>query len=569
MRDRIILKPNKFKEEDLKKTHLWQYREAIRTGEIVAGRELITELDNLLEDLNDERYYFDSHDADIRMDFMENVIRLTKSPFYGKPLKLMLFQKAWIESLFSFRMTEDDTRRFQRALFLIARKNTKSETSSALLLTEMLIGGKGLDIVCSSNDDSQSSILYDAVDTMRRMIDPNDKVTKRNIRFISCGLHSNKIFKLSSTTKNKEGRNVDAAVIDEVHEMKDSSIVSPIEQSQSLKVNPLLILITTEGFVNDGFLDKELIRARGIINREIEDAASIRYLPWLYTMDGENEIWLGNRENRLWEKANPTLGMVKRYSYLEQQVDKARSSAVDRSFVFSKDFNFKQSTATAWLKLEDYNYEEVFDLEDFRGAICLGAVDLAETTDLSSAKILMMKPGNNKKYIHSMYWIPESKLQQRDDKTAGAKYKEWAEKGMLRIVDGNYTNTAVVADWFFELYQKYKIRPYKIGYDFKFSTEFLTRAEDYGFETEMILQRAEVLSQPISMTEADLKDKLIIGLNEIDKWCLSNATLTVNKQGFGILEKIKGQGNRKIDGAVTLVMAYEMYRRYRNSISTN
>jgi len=286
-------------------------------------------------------------------------------------------------------------------------------------------------------------------------------------------------------------------------------------------------------------------------------------------MDGENEIWLGNRENRLWEKANPTLGVVKRYDYLEQQVDMARSSAVDRSFVFSKDFNFKQSTATAWLKLEDYNYEEVFDLEDFQGAICLGAVDLAETTDLSSAKILMMKPGNNKKYIHSMYWIPESKLQQRDDKTAGAKYKEWAEKGMLRIVDGNYTNTAVVADWFFELYQKYRIRPYKIGYDFKFSTEFLTRAEDYGFETEMILQRAEVLSQPISMTEADLKDKLIIGLNEIDKWCLSNATLTVNKQGFGILEKIKGQGNRKIDGAVTLVMAYEMYRRYRNSISTN
>lgn len=566
MRDRIILRPNNL--DDLEKTYLWQYRNAIRSNEIVAGGELINELDNLLEDLHDERFYFDSRAADIRMDFMENVIKLTKSPFYGMPMKLMLWQKAWIESFYSFKMADDNTDRFQRTLLLIARKNTKSETSSALLLTEMLIGGKGLDIVCSSNDDNQASILYDAVDTMRTMLDPNDKVTKRNLRFITCGMQNNKIFKLSQKTRCKEGRNIDVSVVDEVHEMREPVIIKSIEQSQSLKVNPKLILITTEGFVNDGFLDKELIRARGIINKEVEDAASIRYLPWLYTQDSENEIWQGNKENRLWMKSNPSLGIVKRYSYLEQQVDLARTDAIQRAFVISKDFNGKQSSATSWLKLEDYNYEEVFDLEEFRGAICLGAVDLAETTDLSSAKIILMKPGSRKKYIHSMYWIPEKKLEEKNDKSSGAQYEEWAKQGLIRIVDGTFTNTSVVADWFYELYKNYKIRTYKIGYDFKFCNEFLTRADEYGFETEIILQRAEVLSQPISITEAELQDKLIIGLNEVDKWCLSNATLHVNNQGFGILEKIKGQGSRKIDGAVTLVMAMEMYRRYRNVLES-
>ena len=566
MRETIILKPNEWTNDDLEKTYLFQYRQAIRTGEIKAGNELITCLDNLLEDLNDEEYYFDSYDADLRIDFIESIVKLTKSPFYGQPMKLMLFQKAFIECLYSFKMSSDDTRRFQRTLFLLARKNGKSELSSALALAEFLIGGSGIDIVCSSNDDNQASILTDAIDTMRKMIDPKDKVTKRNIRNILCKVNNNKIFKLSDKTQNKEGRNIDLGIVDEVHEMKENVIVKSIEQSQSLKINPLLILITTEGFVNDGFLDNELIRARGILNKEIQDAASKRYLPWLYTMDGEYEVWQGNKENRLWEKANPTLGTVKKYSYLEQQIDVARYSKKDRNFVFSKDFNIKQSNATAWLKTEDYDYEEVFDLEDFRGSLCLGAVDLAETTDLTSAKIILIKPGDRKKYIYSMYWIPEGKLERADDKTAGAQYVEWAQKGLLRICDGNYLNTSVVADWFFELYKKYGIKTYKIGYDSRFASEFINRAEEYGFETEMIYQRPNVLTRGINMTEVELQSHNIIGLNEIDKWCIGNATLRVDSQGFSILEKIKGNAAKKIDGAVTLIMIYEMFARYRSII---
>ncbi|MDE5792085.1 MAG: terminase large subunit, partial [Oscillospiraceae bacterium] len=63
--------------------YLLEYREAIRRGEIIAGNELITELDNLIADLNDPHYIYDTKEAEMRMDFMENCIKLTKSPFYG------------------------------------------------------------------------------------------------------------------------------------------------------------------------------------------------------------------------------------------------------------------------------------------------------------------------------------------------------------------------------------------------------------------------------------------------------------------------------------------------------
>ena len=193
--------------------NLLKYYSEIEKGNIIAGRELIKELENLVNDLkyNDE-YFYDTTTANARFDFMENFIRLTKSPYYNKPLKLMLWQKAFIEILYSFKMKKEFVDngkvidRFKKALLLIARKNCKSETCSALGNAEFILGKDGSDLVCSSNDDNQASIVYDAINTMRNMYDINDAFTKKNQRFILRKDNGTKIFKLSDKTRNKEGR---------------------------------------------------------------------------------------------------------------------------------------------------------------------------------------------------------------------------------------------------------------------------------------------------------------------------------------------------------------------------
>lgn len=554
--------------------YLLQYREAIRRGEIIAGVELTTELDNLISDLGDPRYIYDTRDAETRIDFMENCIRLTKSPFYGKPMRLMLWQKAFIEASYSFKLAgktyidsdgaERHVDRFQKIVLLIARKNTKSETCSALELTESIVGNDGADLVCSSNDDVQASILYDAIDTMRLMIDPEQLDTKKNQRFIKILVTNSKIFKLSDRTRNKEGRNIDFAVIDEVHEMKDNTILKAIEQSQSLKDNPKLIIITTEGFVNDGALDDILRDCRKIINGEDDGVSAERTLPWLYTQDSEQEVW---QSEKSWQKSNPSIGIVKKWDYLRTQIDQARKSKADRVFVLAKDFNFKQNNAEAWLNTDDYSYSAVYDLETFRGALCLGAVDLSETTDMTSAKILLMRPNDRTKYIHSHYWIPESKLTDADDKAAGAKYKEWAKAGLLTICEGNDIDLTLVADWFFRLYKDYGLRVYKCGYDVKFSKDFIKRMDEYSIETEIVIQNKITLSNAMKLCEADLKARFVnYNENSIDAWCLGNAAIDVDNLGNCQAVKIAGQPNKRIDGAVTFIIAYEMYRRYRSDL---
>ena len=545
-------------------SYLLEYHARIECGEIIVGRELWQELNNLKEDILTDAYIYDTEDALLRMNFMENCVRLTKSPYYNKPMVLMLWQKAFIEAVYSFKMSDTTLRRFKKIILLIARKNTKSETCSALGLSEFFLGNSGADIVCSSNDDNQASIIYDAIDTMRLLIDPDQVDSKRNQRFILNKANNSKIFKLSDRTRNKEGRNIDVAFLDESHEMADNIIAKSVEQSQSLKDEPLFINLTTEGFVVDGYLDDELKKARKIIAGEDDGIMAERTLAWLYTQDSEAEIW----QNRAsWVKSNPSLGIVKKWSYLDEQVDIAKNSKADRIFVLCKDFNIKQNSAQSWLNIEDYDYKAVYDLEAFRGSICLGAVDLSETTDLTCAKVLLMKPDDNTKYIHTMYFIPESKLDNSDDRNAGAKYKEWAEAGLITITEGNDIDLSKVADWFYSLYTDYNIRLWKCGYDQKFAKDFLNRMEFYGWskssgEMVMILQNAQTLSNAIKLLEADFTHQIVnYNDNEVDKWCLKNACLKVNDLGQCLI--VKAEPSKRIDGAVCKAILWEMYRQNR------
>lgn len=551
---------------------LIEYKERIDAGEIVAGMELRMELDNLVSDIreNDE-YIYNTDAALLRMDFMQNCVRLTKSPFYGKPMVLMLWQKAFIEALYSFKMAREwkngrEIDRFKKALLMIGRKNSKSETCSAMGNAEFIVGNEGADIVCSSNDDAQASIVYDAMNTMRQLYDPDDLDTKRNQRFILNKSTNTKIFKLSDRTRNKEGRNIDWAILDEAHEMATNDIAKSIEQSQSTKENPKFIIITTEGFVVDGYLDKELKLARAIIKGEDDSVSASRYLPWLYTQDSETEIFTNKKS---WMKSNPSLGVIKKWDYLEEQIDLAKKSKADRIYILSKDFNQKQNAVESWLNIEDYTYTATYDLEDLRGCFCLGHVDLAETTDLCCAKALCILPGKKERFIITQYFIPQTKLEvDNDDHNAGAKYKEWAKAGYITICEGNDIDLTVVADWFYKLRKEHGITLYKCGYDQRFAKDWLRRMEDYGWskqyeDVEMILQNAQTLNNARLLVEADLKAKLInYNENPVDRWCFKNACLKVDDLRQGLV--VKTENAKKIDGAVTLVSLYELFRRYRS-----
>lgn len=570
-------------------SYLIEYYKRCRSGEIIIGRELKTALEGLIQDIfcRADVYRFDLEAAHKRIHFIEKEIKHFESPFAGKPFILTLNQKAITEAIFGFYVYDPETsdggrwaRRFQEIFLLVARKNGKTPFVAALVLAEWFCGEMGQKVMCASNDYDQAGLIFDCINAFREESRTVSRVTHKNIKGVFFGnpkqrkktgkfsaQNKGAIKKMSAKSGAKEGRNLKLVIVDEVHEMKDASTVLPLQTSVSTQDEPLYFEITTEGIVRDGYLDDRLTKARKALKGEADTDAS-RWLVWLYTQDSEAEIW---NDERSWAKSNPLLGVAKKMSYLRGKVDTARHSGADRAFILAKDFNIKQLSSNAWLEEKYIECDATFDLADFAGCPCICGVDLAETNDLCACTFLFMKPNDPVKYLHTMYFVTEVKAgdgQSTDSPTNPEKkdYVQWAAEGLCRIVKDNVIDDVVVAEYIWEIWEKYRIRPFRVGYDEWHAKEFAKRV-DKNFQiggvgvTVKIRMTPETLNVPTRNIEEDLRARRInYQNNAICRWNFRNTAIRYDRNGFVMPTKIVGYIGNKIDGTMSKTIAYATLR---------
>lgn len=551
-------------------SYLLEYIDKCKSGEILIGHELMIMLNILLNHFEDPEIKIEFEDAHKRIKFIETQCKHYEAPFAGKPFILMLFQKAFIEAKYVFKIFDEELNRwvrlYQETLFVVGRKNGKTPLISAIDLAEFFCGPVGMKILCSSNDYEQADLMFQAINAMREESPALEKVTRKNIKGIFFGnpkkpkktgkfSYKNKgsIRKISAKTGAKEGRNIGKASVDEVHELKDNTSIMPIRQALSTQDEPLYDELTTEGVINGGYLDARLKEARQVLNGELHRP---RWLIWLYTQDSESEIW---QNEKTWVKSNPGLGVIKKWSFLRQMVEEAKTSKATRIFVLSKDFNIKQNNAAAWLTTEDIINLEEFDLEEFRNSFAIGAVDLSKSGDLASARAMFMKSGSQKKYMIQKYFIPESKIENipQEDKE---KFNEWIRKDLITISEGNENDFRLVTAWFVGLFKNYGIRFFKIGYDKWSAIYWVKEMEEFGFDCVKVSQEWGSMSEPMKLTEQDLKSNLIVyNNNPIDKYCLENTAINMNSKMEIMPIKVQGKEEKKIDGSVTMIICEKVY----------
>ena len=542
-------------------TALEEYWELIQKKEIVVGYWVKAQVRKLIDDL--DVYEYDTGEAERRFRFQEKLCLQSKAPYYMKPIVLMPWQKAFWEALYSFKI--DGRRRFTEALLEVSRKNGKSSMCAADGMYDVFLGEGGTDICCASNDDRQAKLIWTEIGGMRGRLDPKKTITSQNLVEIVNRKKDIRVFRLSSKTQNKDGFNISKTYLDESHDIAEengqSEIAEACWRAMSSREQPLFLNCTTQGFNRDCYLDHKIAYAKKVIEGEIDDE---HFMAFLYEQDSESEIW---QDEASWEKSNPSIRYgVKKVDKLRRDVEAAKYDKATRIHLLTKDFDLPQSNAQSWLMVEDYDYPAGFDPREFRDGFILGAVDLSATTDMTAAKALLMRAGDRTKYVLSHYWIPESKLTDSDDREAGAKYVDWAKAGLLTVNEGNEVHISEVADWYFQLWKTFGMKPYMIGYDQRFAKTFLDRCDEYSFDTERLGQ-GRALSNAMKLVEADLKSRRVnYNNNEIDKWNLGNCCCKVDN--YGNIQPVKLQKGRRIDGAVTLIMLYETYRRHKDEYLT-
>ena len=371
-----------------------------------------------------------------------------------------------------------------------------------------------------------------------------------------------KLQPLARNSDTLDGLNASFVIMDELHGVKDRNLYEVMRQSQSARRQPLLVMITTAGTVRECIFDEMYEHACTVADGAIADDT---FLPILYELDSRNE-WT---DPAAWIKANPSLGAIKKTDDLRIKVERAKQNPVDLPGVLCKEFNIRETVKTAWLSFEAINNTATFDLSDFRGAYCVGGVDLSITTDLTCASLLFMKRGQDTKYIAQMYWLPADRLQERV-KQDKIPYDKWLARGLLRLCAGNTINYSDVTAWFMETVKEYELFPAWVYYDSYSARYFVEEMQMQGFNMVRCIQGAKTLSLPMQMLGADLQaHRVNYNNNPVLKWCLTNTGIQTDRNGN--IVPVKNQSPRqRIDGTAALldcyVGLYEHYNEFTGAI---
>ena len=541
-----------------------EYLDAIRSGKCIVGKRIRRQYEKLSRDIHEPSggYIFDQKRAEKPIQFIERFCKHSKGEWAAKPVKLELFQKAFISALFGFVNETTEERRYRETMLYVARKNGKSTLLSGIALYCLIADREaGAEVYSVASKKDQARIIYEEVCNMVKQSPELLDVTKKRKSDLYFPLTFSKMQPLGRNSDTLDGLNSSLVIIDELHSIKDRNTYEVMKQSQSARRQPLLVMITTAGTVRECIFDDMYKYACGVCDGTITDD---HFLPILYELDSKDE-WLDPMK---WEKANPSLGRIKKIDDLISKVERAKQSPRDLTGVLVKDFNIISTTSSTWLTFEDINNEETFDINAFRGFYAIGGVDLSHVGDLTAATLLFMDK-TEKRYVTQMYWLPKEHFEQRVQEEK-IPYDKWYEAGLLRLCEGNQINYSDVTAWYLEMVQKYDITPAWIYYDPYSAAYWVQEMQSYGFNLVKCYQGVKTLSLPMQKLGADLQAKKVnYNNNPLLKWCITNTGIKTDVNGN--IQPVKAQSPKyRIDLAASLLDAYvglvDHYQEYLDTI---
>lgn len=536
-----------------------EYWRKIESGEIVTSRRVKAVYGRLMAEMDspaaDSPYYFDEETGERPIIFIERFCKQSQGTL-GAPLRLELFQKAFIQTLFGWLLKSTGYRRFRETLFLVGRKNGKSTLLAALALYMLVADYEGAAEIYSvaTKKDQARKTLTEAVNMVKQSPELRAIIKKRR-NDIYFPATASTFEALASDSNTLDGLNSHAVIIDELHAIRDRNLYEVMKQSTSSRRQPLVIMITTSGTVRESVFDNLYGLACDIADGKVTEDT---FLPVLYELDARAE-WT---DPQAWIKANPGLGTIKQYATLAAFVERAKKNPEDLPGVLCKDFNVPETSASVWLSFEDIKNDATFTMQDVYNTYAIGGCDLSATTDLTCATLLIRRSREDDTvYVLQHYFIPQKRIDQLDEHNSQeAPYKIWAERELLTVCDGARVDYSEVTAWFCQMRDEFKIDAFAVGYDRALAGYWVNEMKANGFDMRAVAQGPYTWSQPMREMGAAFADKKVnYNRNPVLVWCLSNTA--VKKSGVNNIQPVKVSDRRRIDGAVSLLNAWVIYVR--------
>lgn len=434
-----------------------------RNGDIIVDTDILLALDLIERKLNNPDVLIDNEK-------IEKAVELTERYFEMKLFDWELFVFALIHCFYK----SSDTVVFDEILIEMGRGNGKNGFISpvAWYLTTHYHGIKSynVDIVANSQDQAETSFndIYEVLDRHWSKLKKFFYKTKELIRNIK----TNSYIKFNtSNARTKDGKRSACIIFDEIHEYENYDMINVFTSGFGKRKHSRIFYITTNGHVREGVLDDKLKLARDVLNGTIKD---LGFLPLLYHISSEEEAL----DPKMWHKANPSLKYLPELmKIIETEFIKMKyTPSIERDF-YTKRMNWPKNNAeiavTKWENIEATNKP----IPDLKGKQAVIGIDYVKLNDLASVNI-RIRDGNIR-YDISHSWLC---LKSSDLKRLKIPWQQWADEGLLTLVDDVEINPLLITDYIQEQAMIYDVKGVAID---NYRYALLSGAlKDIGFDKE-------------------------------------------------------------------------------------
>ena len=530
-----------------------KYPQKVLSGEIVAGKWIKLQCQRYFDWFDRDDIYFNYEDVDRKIRVIER-FKLQEGPNF-----ILQDWQAWIvANIFGFYyVDEPDIRVISNVLILTARKSGKSTFASALALVHILTDKQpSPEVAFIANTAKQAGNLFKYCKRLASSVDPKQKIFKRYRPNIIVPKLDAQINVLSSDTAHIDGRSDSLFIQDETHEARSFEIWNVLKTGQGARPNALAISISTAGFnLGEMYpLYSQWKYCTNILEGAIEDDT---WTQFLFQLDDGDDY----RDEKVWVKANPGLGITPNIKYMRDQARTAIQSPYNETSIKTKNFNLWCQAETTWIKDDDIRaVMQPVNLEDYKDEIAYGGVDLSATNDLTSFAVLI-PPNEDRElnpdmFIFKVYtYIPQIALEESANRD---QYNIFVKKKHAFLTAGNTVDYEYILN---DQLKTAEIVSYeKIAYDRYNARQWAIESEKEGLPLEPYGQSLMYFNIPTKyLFQLIISKKCIIDLNIVTQWAFQNVEIVEDHNENVKPMKAQRDKAKKIDPVIAIIESLGIY----------
>jgi len=563
-----------------------EYAEMVKAVDVIAGPYVRGACTRHLNDLDKSSsdnfaYYFDPSEAAKAIEFFEKYLFLNGGQYEGMPFLLLPWQAFIVGSIFGWKRKSNGKRRFRVAYIETAKGSGKSPLCAGVGLKGLVYDGeKRAEIYAAATYRDQAMVLFrDAV----AFYDQSPELQKRlyasgtgSMRWNLATTKSGSFFRvISSEKKGQSGPRPHMALLDEIHEHADGTVIEMLRAGFKFREQPLSFMITNSGHNKLSICWEYHEMGAKIACEQIENDEFFAYICALDEEDLKNDRYL--EDESLWIKANPSLDVgLPGKEYIKGQITEARGMASKMATVKRLCFCVWTEAENPWISSELWlPCEDAFDDSLLVGRKCWGGLDLSAVNDLTSLGLVFEPiPEDPVIRLRVYFWMPGENLQRKSEMDR-VPYDVWKRQGYIFTSSGAAVSKGQVIRFISEETARYNL--VGIAYDRHRIKDLIEFAEKDGIDLNIgkwdkekrkwnfngssgikmmpFGQEARSMAPAIDKFETALLEKSFRHEgNPCLTWCASNVVVDTDDAGYRKMSKRKSIG--RIDGIVASVMAF-------------